>query len=73
MKLIERLTKLYSFAIERSDGQIAFVEAHDFTVDAEGRLAFRRRWSGNVAAYQAGAWVRVMRDLTLEDIGGEVD
>ena len=57
-----------SFAIERRDNSVTFVEAHDFIIDAEGRLVFYRRRGVCVAAYSAGEWTRVMRGLSFEDI-----
>ena len=56
-----------SFAIERRDGSTAFVVAHNFKIDFDGRLVFRR-WFWNVAAYNAGEWLRVMRGLTPDDL-----
>ena len=55
-----------SFGVERRDGSVVFVNAHDFRIDRDGRLIFYR--SRNVAAYNAGEWTRVMRNLTPDDL-----
>ena len=56
-----------SFGIERRDGSVAFVNAHDFRIDRDGRLTFYMS-ARNVAAYNTGEWTRVMRGLTPDDL-----
>jgi len=56
-----------SFGIERRDGSVTFVYAHNFEIDRDGRLTFHLAGRG-VAAYNAGEWVRVMRGLTPDDV-----
>jgi hypothetical protein len=61
-----------SFAVERPNGSAVFVEATNFWVTREGRLVFTRALGlVRVAAYAAGAWVRVQRGLTAQDLGHE--
>ena len=57
-----------SFAIERPDGSITYVEAHNFKVDGAGRLIFYKFIFQKVAAYQAGEWLRAMRGLSPDDL-----
>ena len=56
-----------SFGIERKDGAVVFVDAHDFIIDCDGRLIFYLAGK-RVAAYIAADWVRVMRGLVPDDL-----
>lgn len=56
-----------SFGIERRDGAVVFVNAHDFVIDRDGRLIFYLA-SKKVAAYVAADWARVMRGLVPGDL-----
>lgn len=64
------MLKLDSFAIEQPGGVEKFVEARSFRVDRHGCLVFSSWLWKREAVFQPGAWVRVQRGLTREDLEG---
>jgi len=63
---LSRKRALISFGITDETGGMFFIEAHNFTLDSDGRLLF---WKGRrvISVIEAGKWQRILEGISLED------